>query len=609
MTINRPHIDLFYRVEHAQAGLYPANAVVLGSDGQLYRLNPDKGFTGTAGDPMVDPVGGGSYYDDWVWVQQGVPHETHAHMYGIKSTESTDPVVIEQFRSDNTARFLKAQEEADLHRRPIKLASTNGVYYFTGPITFTKLATGIEGMGGNVHVSIDTAAGGFILDPDEVPSRKENEHLALERVRITGTSSGTADAAVLRINQKATSRPIRFSSRDLFIDGAAGDGLLIDGGVTIVFINFISRQCGGIGVRIQNVSNNSTLGANALTFIGGELQSNDVGALLEDTKAVKFVNTTIQGNDRSGVVLNFENRATSIEGYFENNCKTVPSDNHNEWEGDVVIGMKADVWTPNTSYANEDEKFIVNIDQAGLLDSSGKIVAEDWQYAFYDPALVTYPHTSGGQIDATEAALMVFKESNNSVSVSGFVSDGAVSHARSILINDGQKGISVNKLRGWAYSGSPVFLKNPTTNESDGHIIGSTSGGASGPSNILNTNQPLNWYLGDFNYLHRSAATTLTIDTSDELTIPDISSSNLVYKIATQGNAPQNVVKINGGKHGQLLALISETAPGDSTFIHSAANELRMIGDTDKTLDNTQRLILFLCVGNGQWYEIQYSQG
>lgn len=111
---------------------------------------------------------------------------------------------------------------------------------------------------------------------------------------------------------------IRGYTENVYVSGSTGDCIEFSNAYLITNTNLNLRNCVGSGLNFKR-GIHGRVSANAIQFIGGEIQQNGQAISADSVAAVTFIGTAIEGN-KVGVDLINNNRSVSfINSYFEQN--------------------------------------------------------------------------------------------------------------------------------------------------------------------------------------------------------------------------------------------------------------------------------------------------
>ncbi|MDD4977077.1 MAG: glycosyl hydrolase family 28-related protein [Gallionella sp.] len=111
---------------------------------------------------------------------------------------------------------------------------------------------------------------------------------------------------------------IRGYTENLYVSGSTGDCIEFSNAYLITNTNLNLRNCAGVGLNMKR-GPHGRVSANAIQFIGGEIQQNGQAIFADSVAGVTFIGTAIEGN-KIGVELFNNNRSVSfINTYFEQN--------------------------------------------------------------------------------------------------------------------------------------------------------------------------------------------------------------------------------------------------------------------------------------------------
>lgn len=290
----------------------------------------------------------------------------------------------------------------------VAISVPNNEFRVTGDLTLNSEGATLKGTGGRSKLVFSD--GGLIVEADGAT----NEAILLTDLRME--RDGTAGPVVEVLGNQTDKFPVRWSWRNLHIDGSTGAGMRISGPFLGSIHGLWINDCAGSGFVVEQNSDGQ-LGTNIIGMFGGEIQNCDWGIEAEDTTSLGFHSFTVEGCHSGGIWLHGDNRNFGwFGGYFEDNARDFTGGTATDGNTDIRIGDASYTGGPNR---------IVKFDNA-------------------------------------------------------FLSDGGEPHSHAVYVEDGEELIDFDHCNFWAYASAPIRLAGGVSSTATGRAArcwrGSTGG-------------------------------------------------------------------------------------------------------------------------------------
>lgn len=224
----------------------------------------------------------------------------------IKATEFG---VIGDGKTDNSDAL---QDAIDCLQGHGSLVIPSGKYLVKSDIKINS-GVAIRGNGYGTHFLLDGAA--IVVNGAGVKGGVANWQLSdfqVSRIGDSGPAIKMSGTDIAGANRGA----IRGYTQNIYVSGSTGDGVELSNAYLITNVNLNIRKSAGSAINMK-LGPAGLVSANAITFVGGEIQQNGRAVTADSAVGITFVGVAIEGN-KEGVDLINNNRSFAFYNcYFE----------------------------------------------------------------------------------------------------------------------------------------------------------------------------------------------------------------------------------------------------------------------------------------------------